>query len=51
MLPDSEVARLGNLQLVPGMPADVQIKTAERTALSYLVKPLQDQFAKAFKER
>ena len=32
VLPDSEVARLGNRQLVPGMPADVQIKTAERTA-------------------
>ena len=51
VLPDSELLRMGKLQLVPGMPADVQIKTTERTALSYLVKPLQDQIAKAFKER
>ena len=51
VLPDSELQRMGKLQLVPGMPADVQIKTTERTALSYFVKPLQDQIAKAFKER
>ncbi len=51
VLPDSELLRMGKLQLVPGMPADVQIKTTERTALSYLIKPLQDQIAKAFKER
>lgn len=51
VLSDSELTRMGSLRLVPGMPADVQIKTTERTALSYLVQPLQDQFAKAFKER
>ena len=33
------------------MPAEVHIRTAERTALSYLVKPLTDQVARAFKER
>jgi HlyD family secretion protein len=48
---DSELARLGALQLVPGMPAEVQIRTTERSALSYLVKPLEDAFAKSFKER
>ncbi|MEQ1669779.1 MAG: HlyD family type I secretion periplasmic adaptor subunit, partial [Hyphomicrobium sp.] len=48
---DSEMQRLGELQLVPGMPVDIQIRTTERSALSYLVKPLKDQFAKAFKER
>ena len=48
---DAEMKRLGALQLVPGMPAEVQIRTSERSALSYLAKPLEDAFAKAFKER
>ena len=33
------------------MPDEVQIQTGERTALSYLAKPLTDQIARAFKER
>jgi HlyD family secretion protein len=48
---DSELKRLGALELVPGMPAEIQIRTTERSALSYLVKPLEDAFAKSFKER
>ncbi len=48
---DDEMKKLTGLRLVPGMPAEVQIKTDERSALSYLIKPLTDQFAKAFKER
>jgi HlyD family secretion protein len=32
------------------MPAEVHIRTGERTALSYLVKPMSDQIARAFKE-
>lgn len=39
------------MRLVPGMPAEVHFRTTERTLLSYLLKPLQDQFALAFKER
>ena len=50
-IPETELERLGDHRLLPGMPADVQIKTNPRTALSYLLKPLADQFAKAFKER
>jgi HlyD family type I secretion membrane fusion protein len=49
-LAGEEVKRLGGLTLVPGMPVDVFVSTAERTALSYLSKPIVDQFAKAFKE-
>ena len=37
--------------LVPGMPAEVHIRTSERTALSYFLKPLTDQVARAFTER
>jgi membrane fusion protein, type I secretion system len=46
----SEIARLGAVKLVPGMPAEVFIKTGDRNALSYLLKPLDDQIARAFKE-
>ena len=46
-----EIEKLDGRELVPGMPAEVQIRTEERSALSYLVKPVEDQFAQAFKER
>lgn len=46
-----ELKRLGAKRLLPGMPAEAHIKTEDRTALSYLMKPLEDQFARAFKER
>jgi HlyD family secretion protein len=46
-----EIEKLGGAKLVPGMPVDVFIKTRGRTALSYLIKPLQDQAERAFKER
>ena len=46
-----EVAKLGSVKLVPGMPVEVFIQTDQRTVLSYFVKPLRDQIAKAFRER
>ncbi|PBB23503.1 hemolysin secretion protein D [Mesorhizobium sp. WSM4312] len=46
----AEVARLGEVRLVPGMPVESFIKTADRTVISYLVKPLQDQISRAFRE-
>lgn len=49
-IPDEEMGKLGSLRLVPGMPAEVFIQTGERTALSYLVKPLQDGLARTFRE-
>lgn len=39
------------MKLVPGMPVEAFIATGERTALTYLVKPITDQFARAFRER
>jgi HlyD family secretion protein len=48
---DAEIGRLGGASLVPGMPVEVQIETQHRTALSYLLKPLEDQLARAWKER
>ena len=50
-LPASEVAKLGELKLVPGMPAEVFVQTGERTALQYLMKPLHEQIARTFIER
>lgn len=51
-IPDAELDRLGsNNRLHPGMMADVQLKTQDRSALSFLVKPLEDQLSKAFRER
>ena len=50
-LPGEEIARLGGLKLVPGMPVESFIQTGERTALSYLTKPLTDQMARAWRER
>jgi len=45
-----EVERLGGLQLVPGMPVEVYARTASRSPLAYLVKPLTDYFNRAFRE-
>ena len=39
------------LKLVPGMPAEVFVSTQERTAASYLAKPVIDQMTRAFRER
>lgn len=36
--------------IVSGMPVEVQIETSRRTALSYFLKPLTDQFNRAFRE-
>ena len=46
-----ELAKLGADKLMPGMPVEVFITTDERTAFSYLVRPLTDQFSRAFRER
>jgi HlyD family secretion protein len=50
-LPPEELARLRDIRLVPGMPAEVFIQTYERTPLQYLLKPLHEQIARTFRER
>ena len=50
-VPEAELARLGGLRLVPGMPVESFIQTGERTVISYLTKPLHDQLMKAWRER
>jgi HlyD family secretion protein len=50
-LPGDELRRLGNLQLVSGMPAEVFLQTGSRTMMSYLLKPITDQLHRTFSER
>jgi HlyD family secretion protein len=47
-LPSSERRRLGGLQLVSGMPVEVFLQTGSRTMMSYLLKPITDQFLRTF---
>jgi HlyD family secretion protein len=42
--------KLGHVTLVPGMPVEAFIRTEDRSALTYFVKPLTDYFAQAFRE-
>ena len=50
-VPQTQIERLGGLHLVPGMPVEAFIQTSPRTVLSYLIRPLHDQFARAFREK
>lgn len=49
-LPRAELKKLKGLTLAPGMPVEAFFSTGSRTMLSYLVKPLADQIARAFRE-
>lgn len=44
------LAGLGSIALYPGMPAEVFIRVADRTVVSYLMKPLTDQMNHTFRE-
>jgi HlyD family secretion protein len=50
-MPPEEIARLGDVKLIPGMPVEAFVQTGERTLLSYLIKPLSDQLMRAFREK
>ena len=41
---------LGDLTLLPGMPADVFIATGSRTMMQYLMKPISNALARSFIE-
>lgn len=47
---EKDMGKLKGLNLQPGMPADLLVKTGERTLLNYLVKPIQDHLGAALKE-
>lgn len=50
-LPAQELSRLGDVKVIPGMPVETFIKTGDRRVVSYLIKPLQDQITRSFRER
>lgn len=47
---DDERLRLGDLALVPGMPAEAFIRTGDRNVLSYFTKPIRDHATRVFRE-
>lgn len=47
---ETEMANLGDVKMLPGMPVEAFIRTPERTALSYFAKPISDHIARAFRE-
>lgn len=49
-LTEDSSERLGDLVLIPGMPAEVLISTGKRTLFEYLMQPLSDAFARSFTE-
>ncbi|PSH61253.1 HlyD family type I secretion periplasmic adaptor subunit [Phyllobacterium sophorae] len=51
VVPADELEKLGDAKLLPGMPVEVFVSTEERTAMSFLSKPLADQFNRAFREQ
>jgi HlyD family secretion protein len=50
-IPAKELAKLGALKLVPGMPVESFIQTEKRSMLSYLTRPLGDQLKRSFREQ
>ena len=50
-MPPEEIARLGDVKLIPGMPVEAFVQTGDRTVMSYLMKPLHDQLMRAFREK
>jgi HlyD family secretion protein len=50
-MPPEEIARLGDVKIIPGMPVEAFVQTGDRTMMSYLVKPLSDQLMRAFREK
>ena len=50
-MPVEEVAKLGAVRIVPGMPVEAFIQTGDRTMISYLTKPLHDQLMRMFREK
>ena len=40
-----------DMMMIPGMPVEAFVRTADRSPMDYLIKPLADYFAKAFREQ
>lgn len=50
-LDEGQIERLpADMTLIPGMPVDAFVRTADRSPMDYLIKPLADYFTRAFRE-
>ena len=47
---EEDLAKLDAQELLPGMPVETYLRTADRTPLSYLMKPLTDYFGRSMRE-
>ena len=46
-----EIERLEDRKLLPGMPAEIFVRTEPRTPLSYFLRPLTDHLRHAWREQ
>ena len=46
----TEIARLGDVTLMPGMPVEAFLQTGDRSVLTYLLSPISTHLARAFRE-
>ncbi len=50
MLREDEVAKLGERDLIPGMPVEAYLSTSPRTPLNYVLEPLMSYIDRAFRD-
>ena len=50
-VPKEELEKITPHQIFAGMQADAYLKTEDRTALDFLIRPINDHLHKAFRER
>jgi HlyD family secretion protein len=48
---DAALKNVPGVELVPGMPAEVMIKTGKTTVALYALSPILDSFDRAFREK
>ena len=49
-LSEEELLKLGDVELISGMPVEAFLTTESRSPASYVVKPIADYFARAFRD-
>lgn len=47
---ESELQKLGDVELISGMPVEAFLETEGRTPASYVIRPITDFFARAFRD-
>jgi HlyD family secretion protein len=48
---EAKLAALGDVEMLPGMPTEVMIKTGNTTPALYALAPILDSFGRAFREK